>query len=48
MNLGAMLHFNQKLSEAELSYQTALKLRPDDHVTQANLHKLRNLINKAR
>jgi len=47
MNLGAMLHFNNKLEEAEKSYQIALQLRPDDQVTRANLQKLRNLMNKA-
>ena len=47
MNLGAMLHYNGKLAEAEASYLTALALKPDDAVTQANLKKLRNLIAKA-
>ena len=46
MNLGAMLHFNGKLAEAEQSYKTALKLKPDDHVTQGNLKKLQNLMKK--
>lgn len=44
MNLGAMLHFNGKLLEAEKSYLEALKLKPDDVTTQQNLQKLRNLI----
>lgn len=48
MNLGAMLHFNGKLNDAERSYQTALQLKPDDTITQANLKKLRNLMAKAR
>ena len=46
MNLGAMLHYNGKLEEAERSYLMALALKPDDTVTQANLKKLRNLMNK--
>ena len=46
MNLGAMLHFNGKLEEAEQSYLMALKLKPDDTITRTNLNKLRNLINK--
>ena len=44
MNLGAMLHFNGKLTEAEESYLAALKLRPDDVTTRTNLQRLRNLI----
>lgn len=48
MNLGAMLHFNGKLAEAERSYMTALRLKPDDSVTTANLHKLHNLMHKAK
>lgn len=44
MNLGAMLHVNGKLLEAELSYLEALKLKPDDPITQNNLQKLRNLL----
>lgn len=47
MNLGAMLHFNGKLAEAETSYLMALALKPDDAVTQQNLKKLRNLMAKA-
>ena len=46
MNLGAMLHFNGKLLEAEQSYLMALRLQPDDTVTQTNLKKLRNLLAK--
>ena len=45
MNLGAILHFNNKWHEAEKSYLKALKLKPNDPVTEANLQKLRNLIN---
>jgi len=41
MNLGAMLHYNGRLRDAERSYMNALRLQPDDHVTRANLHKLR-------
>lgn len=44
MNLGAMLHVNGKLLEAESSYLEALKLKPDDPITQNNLQKLRNLL----
>ena len=46
MNLGAMLHVNGKLEEAELSYLEALKLKPDDAITRANLQKLRHLLAK--
>jgi protein O-mannosyl-transferase len=42
MNLGAMLHFNGHLLEAEASYLMALRLQPNDEVTTANLNKLRN------
>jgi len=42
MNLGAMLHFNGRLLEAEASYLTALRLQPNDEVTTTNLNKLRN------
>ncbi len=48
MNLGAMLHYNAKLDEAEQSYQAALRLKPDDTITQGNLRKLRNLMAKAK
>lgn len=44
MNLGAILHINGKLAEAERSYLSALKLKPDDSMTMANLQKLRNLM----
>ena len=44
MNLGAMLHVNGKLKEAEKSYLAALKLRPNDNTTKQNLAKLRNLM----
>ena len=33
MNLGAMLHVNGKLAEAEQSYLAALRIKPDDQVT---------------
>lgn len=46
MNLGAMLHVNGKLAEAEHSYLEALRLKPDDHITQTNLQKLRHLLTK--
>ena len=44
MNLGAMLHFNGKLEDAEQSYLMALQLKPDDTVTRNNLKKLRTLM----
>lgn len=44
MNLGAMLHVNGKLLEAESSYLAALRLKPEDPITQNNLQKLRNLL----
>ena len=44
MNLGAILHFNGRWEEAEKSYLRALKLRPNDPVTEGNLQKLRNLM----
>lgn len=43
MNLGAMLHLQGKLGEAEKSYMKALKLRPGDQLTEENLRKLRSL-----
>ena len=43
MNLGAMLHLQGKLKEAEMSYTRALKLRPGDQLTEENLKKLRTL-----
>ena len=46
MNLGAMLHINNKLREAESSYLEALRLKPDDATTTQNLKKLRNLMAK--
>ena len=48
MNLGAMLHYNSKHEEAEQSYLAALRLKPDDTVTQTNLKKLRNLMHRAK
>ena len=44
MNLGAMLHMNGKLAEAEAGYLAALQLKPDDSITRDNLLKLRNLM----
>jgi len=46
MNLGAMLHFNGKLHEAEQSYLNALRLQPNDDVTRANLQKLRSRLRR--
>ena len=43
MNLGAMLHMQGKLDEAEKSYIKALELRPGDQLTEENLRKLRSL-----
>lgn len=49
MNLGAILHLNGKLEEAERSYKEALRLKPDDSMTKDNLAKLQNLMhNQAR
>ena len=44
MNLGAILHLNGKLEEAERSYKEALRLKPDDSMTKDNLAKLQNLM----
>lgn len=46
MNLGAILHLNGKLSEAEANYLRALQLKPDDVITQSNLRKLWNIMDK--
>ncbi|XP_072407732.1 protein O-mannosyl-transferase TMTC2-like isoform X2 [Chiloscyllium punctatum] len=46
MNLGAILHLNGKLQEAEANYLRALQLKPDDTITQSNLRKLRNIMEK--
>ncbi|CAL1568597.1 unnamed protein product [Knipowitschia caucasica] len=46
MNLGAMLHLNGKLAEAEANYLRALQLKPDDAITQSNLRKLWNVMDK--
>ena len=43
MNLGAMLHLQGKLDEAEKSYMEALRLRPGDKLTEENLRKLRSI-----
>jgi len=48
MNLGAMLHVNGKLVEAEASYLEALRIKPDDVITQSNLAKLRHLLSNKR
>ena len=48
MNLGAMLHMQGKLDEAEKSYTRALELKPGDKLTQENLGKLRSLQAKRR
>ena len=48
MNLGAMLHYNGKLDEAEKSYLAALRLKPNDEITRSNLHKVRNLLGKSK
>uniref|UniRef100_A0A4W4E0N2 dolichyl-phosphate-mannose--protein mannosyltransferase n=1 Tax=Electrophorus electricus TaxID=8005 RepID=A0A4W4E0N2_ELEEL len=44
MNLGAILHLNGKLQEAESNYLKALQLKPDDTITQSNLRKLWNIM----
>ncbi|XP_028934780.1 protein O-mannosyl-transferase TMTC2 [Ornithorhynchus anatinus] len=46
MNLGAILHLNGKLREAETNYLRALQLKPDDVITQSNLRKLWNIMEK--
>uniref|UniRef100_A0AAY4EFG5 dolichyl-phosphate-mannose--protein mannosyltransferase n=1 Tax=Denticeps clupeoides TaxID=299321 RepID=A0AAY4EFG5_9TELE len=46
MNLGAILHLNGKLQEAEAKYLRALQLRPDDLITQSNLRKLWNIMER--
>ncbi|XP_032894093.1 protein O-mannosyl-transferase TMTC2 isoform X2 [Amblyraja radiata] len=46
MNLGAILHLNGRLREAEENYLRALQLKPDDVITQSNLRKLRNIMEK--
>ncbi|RVE56724.1 hypothetical protein OJAV_G00223960 [Oryzias javanicus] len=46
MNLGAILHLNGKLSEAEANYLRALQLKPDDAITQSNLRKLWNIMER--
>ncbi|KAF3859215.1 hypothetical protein F7725_021614 [Dissostichus mawsoni] len=42
MNLGAILHLNGKLPEAEANY----RLKPDDVITQSNLRKLWNIMER--
>ncbi|KAK3517762.1 hypothetical protein QTP70_018334 [Hemibagrus guttatus] len=46
MNLGAILHLNGKLVEAETNYLRALQLKPDDVITQSNLRKLWNVMHR--
>ncbi|CAL8355402.1 unnamed protein product [Lota lota] len=46
MNLGAILHLNGRLREAEANYLRALQLKPDDTITQSNLRKLWNIMEK--
>ncbi|KAJ8262456.1 hypothetical protein GJAV_G00166680 [Gymnothorax javanicus] len=46
MNLGAILHLNGKLPMAEANYLRALQLKPDDVITQSNLRKLWNIMEK--
>ncbi|KTF95300.1 hypothetical protein cypCar_00024573 [Cyprinus carpio] len=46
MNLGAILHLNGKHQEAEANYLRALQLKPDDTITQSNLRKLWNIMEK--
>ncbi|XP_042604230.1 protein O-mannosyl-transferase TMTC2-like [Cyprinus carpio] len=45
MNLGVILHLNGKLKEAESNYLRVLQLKPD-LITQSNLHKLWNVMQK--
>ncbi|XP_023605535.1 transmembrane and TPR repeat-containing protein 2 isoform X4 [Myotis lucifugus] len=46
MNLGAILHLNGRLHKAEANYLRALQLKPDDVITQSNLRKLWNIMEK--
>lgn len=46
MNLGAILHMNNKLESAERSYLRALEIEPGHETTSQNLKKLRTLMNK--
>lgn len=46
MNLGAILHLNGRLPEAESNYLRALQLKPDDVITQSNLRKLWNIMER--
>ncbi|CAG5119032.1 unnamed protein product [Candidula unifasciata] len=46
MNLGAMLHINNKYEQAERAYLRGLELRPNDKVTLENLQRLRKLKQK--
>ncbi|XP_048869728.1 protein O-mannosyl-transferase TMTC2-like [Brienomyrus brachyistius] len=46
MNLGAILHLNGKLQEAESNYLRALQFKPDDAITQSNLRKLWKIMEK--
>uniref|UniRef100_A0A8C8C6P7 dolichyl-phosphate-mannose--protein mannosyltransferase n=1 Tax=Oncorhynchus tshawytscha TaxID=74940 RepID=A0A8C8C6P7_ONCTS len=46
MNLGAILHLNGRLPEAETNYLRALQLKPDDVITQSNLRKLWNIMER--
>lgn len=46
MNLGAILHINNKLEAAERSYLRALEIEPNHETTHQNLRKLRSLMNK--
>ncbi|KAL0963006.1 hypothetical protein UPYG_G00348290 [Umbra pygmaea] len=46
MNLGAILHLNGRLPEAEANYLRALQLKPDDVITQSNLRKLWNIMER--
>ncbi|XP_026677064.1 A disintegrin and metalloproteinase with thrombospondin motifs adt-1-like, partial [Diaphorina citri] len=42
-NLGAILHLNRKLSEAEASYTESIRLQPEDNTARQNLRKLQAL-----
>lgn len=46
MNLGAMLHLEGKLGEAESHYLIALGLNPADQSTKVNLGRLHNLMKR--
>ena len=47
-NIGAILHLNGHLKEAEESYLAGLQLDPLNKIARENLSKLRNLMQRQR